>query len=99
MTKPSFAVGREDAAIIHDIIDRAAGFAASVGDRMDNDQRRYLTMDVTACHANGCPLKLRDLLGADDLDFVHDVFGIRNHINRSTGQLENCFLPRYASNQ
>jgi hypothetical protein len=53
-------------------------------------------MDLQATHANGCPLKLQDLLAADDFNFAHDVFGIRRHINRQTGQLEDCFLPRYA---
>lgn len=51
-------------------------------------------MDITACHANGNPLDLEKLLGADDFNFAHDAFGIAGHINRSTGQLENCFLPR-----
>ena len=53
-------------------------------------------MDIDACHCNGCPLKLHELLQADDKNFAHDVFGIRNNINRKTGKLENCFLPRYA---
>ena len=53
-------------------------------------------MDIEACHGNGCPLKLQELLEADDFNFAHDAFGIRANINRKTGQLENCFLPRYA---
>ena len=51
-------------------------------------------MDITACHANGNPLGLQRLLLADDFTFAHDVFGIRGHINRETGQLEDCFVPR-----
>lgn len=54
------------------------------------------TMDLDACHNNGCPLKLQELLDADDTNFAHDVFGIRNNISRYSGKLENCFLPRYA---
>jgi hypothetical protein len=53
-------------------------------------------MDVTACHSNGCPLKLEQLLEADDFNFSHDVFGIRRHIDRETGKLEGFFLPRFA---
>ena len=53
-------------------------------------------MDITACHLNGCPLELENLLNTDDFNFAHDVFGIRRHLNRQTGQLENHFLPRYA---
>lgn len=53
-------------------------------------------MDVTACHANGCPLDLEKLLHADAFNFSHDVFGIARYINRNTGKLENCFVPRCA---
>ena len=54
-------------------------------------------MDIDACHSNGCALNLGELLTADDFNFAHDVFGIRENIDRKTGQLQNCFLPRYAS--
>jgi hypothetical protein len=53
-------------------------------------------MDLDACHNNGCPLKLQELLDADDTNFAHDVFGIRSNISRYSGKLENCFLPRYS---
>lgn len=54
-------------------------------------------MDLTACHLNGCELNLDGLIAADDFNFSHDLFGIRRHINRSTGKLEGCFLPRFAA--
>ncbi|KKK55056.1 hypothetical protein LCGC14_3078450, partial [marine sediment metagenome] len=44
-------------------------------------------------------LDLARFLEGPDFDFAHDVWGIRNHLNRETGQLENCFLPRYATKQ
>jgi len=53
-------------------------------------------MDISATHSNGTPLKLQELLDADDMNFAHDVFGILANINRRTGQLENCFVPRYS---
>lgn len=52
-------------------------------------------MDVDACHRS-CPLKLAELLAADDFNFMHDVIGIMKHLNRMTGKLEDCFLPRFA---
>lgn len=55
-----------------------------------------LTMDLEATHCNGCPLDLEALLNADDFNFYHDVYGISRHLNRSTGELMNCFLPRFA---
>jgi len=51
-------------------------------------------MDITACHANGCPLDLKKLRAAPDFDFVHDVVGIMHHIDRRDGKLVNFFLPR-----
>jgi hypothetical protein len=53
-------------------------------------------MDVTACHLNGTKLDLEQLLAFDDFNFCHDVFGIARHLDRSTGALQNCFLPRCA---
>jgi len=90
----SFRLGsKEEARTISKIAARAVQMAASAGWRyefMDAD------MDITACHVNGNPLKLNELLTADDGNFAHDVFGIRRHINRETGQLEDCFSPRYS---
>lgn len=40
------------------------------------------------------PLRLDALLSAPDFDFAHDVFGILRHIDRATGELGNCFVPR-----
>ncbi len=53
-----------------------------------------MNMDVTAVHANGTELDLDKFLKFDDFNFSHDLFGIRDHINRETGKLENCFSPR-----
>ncbi len=52
-------------------------------------------MDLTAVHCNGCKLKLSELLNANNSDFIHDVAGITQNINRDTGGLTNCFLPRF----
>ena len=56
-----------------------------------------LVMDIEATHCNGCELKLEALEKADDGNFFHDVYGIIKNINRQTGKLENCFLPRYSA--
>lgn len=66
-------------------------------DLQSPDNRMTIIMDLTACHANGCQLKLAELLDAAPFDFSHDYYGIRLHINRTTGKLEGCFLPRYAA--
>lgn len=89
----SFTTTREESDLIVAIVDRAEGTSLMLpafGARMN------LVMDLTATHANGCPLDLEGLLAAEPFDFAHDVAGIQRHINRETGQLEDCFLPRYS---
>lgn len=89
----SFNVNSDDARLLHLIAKRAVHMAAANGfvyPIIDAD------MDLTACHANGCTLKLTALLTADDSNFAHDVFGIQRHIDRASGKLQNCFLPRFA---
>ena len=54
-----------------------------------------MMMDVDTADRD-CPLKLQELLDADDSNFYHDIIGIHNNLNRQTKKLENCFLPRYA---
>jgi hypothetical protein len=56
-----------------------------------------ITMDLIATHANGCPLDFRRLSEADDFNLMHDVGGIGSHIDRETGELTNCFRPRFAA--
>lgn len=89
----SFEVSRADAATIQKICDRAIAAAKEQGVKLD---RMDVVMDITACHANGSPLDLDRLLAADDFNFGHDVFGIRRHLDRTTGKLTNHFRPRFS---
>ena len=84
---------KQEARTISAIAQRAVAIAATAGFKyefMDAD------MDITACHVNGNPLRLDELLAADEFNFAHDVFGIRRHIDRETGKLGNCFSPRFS---
>jgi hypothetical protein len=87
----SFAVSREDADLIDQIVDRIEATIQS-----DDGQwpRIDATMDITACVANGCPLDLAQLLASDDFTFTHDVCGIYRNIDRKTGKLGDHFVPR-----
>jgi hypothetical protein len=58
-----------------------------------------IAMDIQATHCNGNPLRLSDLLGADDFNLLHDVSGIARHLNRDTGKLEGFFSPRFSDNR
>ena len=74
------------------ITKRAVAMAKELGFDL---KYQTMEMDVSACHISN-PLKLTDLLVADNSNFSHDVFGIRKYINRETGELTECFSPRYS---
>ena len=82
-------IGAHESQLIHKIVVRASEKYPKEFDRLSLD------MDITACHLNGTPLRLEELLATDDFNFSHDIFGIARHINRATGKLENHFLPRF----
>jgi len=84
---------KKDYSLICRLTDRAMRYYASKG--MKEEWRR-VAMDITACHNNGCRLRLADWLAADEFNFLHDLFGIRNNLNRRTGKLDGLFLPRFA---
>lgn len=41
-------------------------------------------------------LRLGELFAADEFNFMHDICGIRVHLDRITGKLKDCFVPRFA---
>lgn len=89
--KVSFEVTKAEYELIGKIVKRATEKYPTHGlDKMT------LYMDLTATHANGNPLRLKEFLEADDFNFAHDIFGISNHIDRNTGKMTRCFLPRFS---
>lgn len=92
----SFHVSLAEAELIGKIATRFTDIAKRVDPDIRID-RLALIMDLTACHASGTPLDLQRLLDADDFNVVHDVGGIRSHIDRETSQLGGCFLPRFST--
>lgn len=89
-TGVSFDATKEDLDLITKIVYRALGEGTRDTNRIKNAH-----MDLVACHCNGNPLDLKALLEADDFNFWHDVGGITENLNRTTGKLENHFLPRF----
>lgn len=80
----------EELRLIEKIVNRGWG-------KMKRNYRTRLDMimDLDAANKN-CPLKLQELLDTDDFNFYHDIIGIGRYMNRDTGKLEDCFLPRFA---
>jgi len=83
---------RKEILTVHKIAKRFCEMSASVGRSVDLTD---VSMDLMACHFKN-PLDIEGLLNSRDSDFIHDLCGIRNHLNRKTGNLEDCFVPRYS---
>ena len=77
----------------HDIIIKIVKRAARMG-LVKNDMGKM--MDITACHVSGNPLKLQLFLDGKEGDFLHDIMGIEQHLDRTTGKLGDGFLPRFS---
>lgn len=80
------AVNKEEAEIIGEITRRACDAFATIS-------FINLSMDIAAVYSV-VKLDLHKFKEFDDADFYHDIFGIMNHIDRETGELKYCFLPR-----
>ena len=53
-------------------------------------------MDLLVIYETGVEMRWDELLNAPLFDFMHDINGINQHLNRNTYKLEDCFWPRYA---
>lgn len=89
----SFHVDIQTARLISKVAARTTAHAEQIGFEYDKETAE---MDLTAAHANGCPIDFVALLDSDASNFGHDVFGIRSNLDRTTGELRNCFVPRSA---
>jgi hypothetical protein len=89
------SISREDHDLITEIMFRADEIGLISPRRYS---RLTCMMDLTAVHERS-PLRLADLLAADQFNFVHDVAGIARHMNRDTGELGGCFTPRFSQRQ
>lgn len=93
MNNINFKTTKKDASIIDVITDRTYVWFEKHNHKIDF---LSLQMDIISVHLNDRPLRLAELLDADDFNFMHDISGIINNIDRKTGKLTNLFCPRYA---
>lgn len=80
--------------IMGKMADRAMGLYATY--EVKNVKRRYILLDLQACHFHACRLDLDAMIRASNYDFMHDIMGINRHLDRDTLKLKDCFLPRFA---
>jgi hypothetical protein len=91
MTELKFApVSQAEHAYIRQILLRAEQHNI-----LHKNDRLTLEMDLRAVMRH-TPLNLKQLANFGDGDFAHDITGIQYHIDRRTGTLTECFLPRCA---
>jgi hypothetical protein len=88
-TTTAALIEREHRALIWNIAARAVGLGI-----FKITMHGVALVMITHRH---CPLRLADLLAAEDHDFVHDIVGIAKHIDWDTGKLGGAFLPRFRS--
>jgi hypothetical protein len=84
-----------ETALIGQIVDRVLELADARGQKLGVFSCTELEMDLCAAHLD-TPMELHRLLSSAAHDLLHDVLGIHKHLNRKTGKLEDCFLPRCA---
>lgn len=97
LTMPPISIKPYEHTLIAEIADRAQTELKAYFDLgLSRLSRMDVITDLTVCHATH-PLRLEDLRDADTYSFVHDILGIRRHLNRDTGELRECFLPQYVA--
>lgn len=79
-------ITQEEHLIIKKICDRAETLGIMQSDKID------LALDIENVH-KAIGLKLNDLLKTNNLDFVHDIEGIQNNIDRERKMIVNDFVP------
>ena len=76
-----------------EIISKITNRAVTINPAYD---KTTVMMDLLVLYETGVEMRWEELLNAPVLDFMHDINGINQHLNRDTYKLENCFWPRYA---
>ena len=85
----------EDQALIEKIVMRAFRHFSKGERRQVELAMNELHRDLVMVHCNSCSLDLQRLLDAGEFDFIHDINGIEHYLDRETGELTECFLPRH----
>jgi hypothetical protein len=59
------------------------------------DEKKLKT-DLTVVHLKFAPLNLLAMFNGKDKDLLHDVVGITRNISKSSGKLNEYFMPRFS---
>jgi hypothetical protein len=89
-----------DIELIAAIAERAAALYAKHTKVEPDEVHEFATtiaLEVDCVHRKVRPLRLQQLLEADDSNFAHDIGGIRRHLDFFACKLNDCFVPRFAA--
>jgi len=75
-----------------DVLGKICDRAINRGLTPPNKRMRLVVDMERACEE--FDLDLDKLLAFDDFNFAHDIIEIQRHIDRTTKQFKNCFVPR-----
>jgi hypothetical protein len=92
----NFHLTQDDMPLVLAIARSASNLARSAGQEIPPME---FLMDLATTHNHACPLDFAAMAKGNPADVAHDVFGIRRHLDRETGLLTDCFLPRFAARQ
>lgn len=76
-----------------EIINKIADRTVTINPAYD---KSTVMMDFLVLYETGVEMRWEEFLNAPVFDFMHDINGINQHLNRDTYKLEDCFWPRYA---
>lgn len=93
MAAPQYSATEEEKDIMSQIVDRVLPIAEQLGAVY---YKELLIADMDLCHTNAYRIDLDRMLQGNIGDVGHDVFGINKYLDRSTGELTHCFVPRFA---
>ncbi len=84
--------------IAPDNFDLVAQIADRVERKRNQDDHEFdrmrLMIDIISAVEADPKINLKTLLSFPDGSFFHDVAGIQKHIDRETGKMTDCFVPR-----
>lgn len=92
---------KADAERIMQIVDRTLPLIMPIV-VLSNAQARMFKLalfcDIAVIHLS-LGLRLDELTRAENFDLIHDVMGIYQNLDRETGTLRDCFMPRFVAQQ
>ncbi len=71
-------------------------FVVQIAERANDMLELGVLETMLVLETVNCEIDYPRLLGADPFNFAHDIGGIYRHLDRDTGELKDCFWPRFA---